>query len=928
MPRTPFRKPRPVFSEAELTASALPDSPIDCAALTAHLASLGDDRAAALTILKSTLQNALEQVQGAFTQARLGGLETARHICAVHDDLVRAIWTYATEQLHPNPNPTPSEIISLCAVGGYGRGEMAPFSDLDLLFLTSDKKTGAYVEKVTECILYFLWDLGLKVGHAVRTPDQCVALAKTDQTILTSLLDTRYLAGDPALTGDLIHRFRAFVMKSSNRSYIADKLAERDARHSAQGNSRYQIEPNIKEGKGGLRDLHVLYWIATFLDNLDGEVEDANSGERYVKLGLFDETAAQRFERASDFLWRARLNLHYTAGRAHEKLSFDYQVKLAPLMGHRVEHVEIAVERFMREYFLNAREVGALTRIACARLEAQNAIRLPAGLDALLPNSKKNMRNKSFILDHGRLMFRDPLTIKDRPAQIMELFEIAGRRNLDIHPDALQAIDYRRNLIDTDFRRDPNISKIFQKILLGAKVPGATLKIMNEAGVLGRYLLEFGGIVARTQFNMFHAYTVDEHTLQLVTHYNDIEEGIFAREHPVSTEVAKHQTDEERLTLYLACLLHDTGKGQGDQCIEGAKLARRACRRLGMSQKITDDVAWLVRRHLDMSETAQRRDLSDPDTIRRFSDLVGTESRLDLLTLLTVVDIRSVGPGVWNDWKGTLLRELYVGAKAELDGREDLPPSARAASLREQLLERLPGDMAARIGDRIRDLPDNYWARGDMEDFLRHARFFDQAVEASQSTRVGSRIDRARDITELWVLTRDREGLFADLTLAIAASAAQVKGAHLSTSATGQVFNIFYIQNADSLAFGRDSAARLAKLRESATAAAMGQTDTLHSPGVMYSRRAKAIPIRPAVRVLEDLGQGCIIEIEGRDRPGLLHALARVLHAHELPVQSAHIEVAGPQVFDVFYVGACPMPGGGLEADLLRALEPRKVEAA
>jgi len=918
-----FRKPQ----LDDLPIIDLPDSPIDVDALTSALAECGQDRPAAVTHLKSVLEVGLTDVQEVFTQARLGGLETARHICAVHDDIVKAIWSYATQQLHPNPNPTPSEVLSLCAVGGYGRGEMAPFSDLDLLFLTRDKKTSSYVEQVTECVLYLLWDLGLKVGHAVRTPDQCVALAKTDQTILTSLLDTRHIAGEAVLTGDLIHRFRAFVMKSSNRNYIAEKLAERDARHDAQGNSRYQIEPNIKEGKGGLRDLHVLYWIATFLDNLDGEVE-ANRGERYVKLDLFDEAAAQRFERASDFLWRARLNLHYAAGRAHENLTFDYQVKLAPLMGHNVEAVEIAVERFMREYFLNARDVGALTRIACARLEARNAIRLPAGLDKLLPNSKKNMRNKSFVLHKGRLDFRDPLTIKDRPAQIMELFEIAGRRNLDIHPDALQAIDFRRNLIDTNFRRDPNISKIFQTLLLGAEVPGAVLKVMNDAGVLGRYLLEFGGIVARTQFNMHHAYTVDEHTLQLVSHYNDIEKETFAREHPVSTDIAKAQTDDERLTLYLACLLHDTGKGQGDQCIEGAKLARRACRRLGMSQKITDDVAWLVRRHLDMSETAQRRDISDPETIKRFSDLVGTESRLDMLTLLTVVDIRSVGPGVWNDWKGTLLRNLYFSTKAELDGRDELPPSARADSLREQLLERLPGDMAERVGARICDLPNSYWARGDMENFLRHARFFDKAVEASQTTRVGTRIDRPRDITELWVLTRDREGLFADLTLAIASSAAQVKGAHLSTSETGQVFNVFYLQNADGLAFGRDSAARLAKLRETATAAALGHTDNLHSPGVMSSRRAKAIPIRPKVSILEDLGRGCIIEIEGRDRPGLLHALARVLHTHDLPVQSAHIEVAGPLAIDVFYVGACPMPGAGLKEDLLAALAPRKAEAA
>ena len=895
---------------------------IDRAELAAGLADAHPSRADVQTRLRDTLDLALGEVRLKFTRARLGGLEAARAIADVHDDILAALWSHATEVAHPNPNPTPSERLALCAVGGYGRGEMAPFSDVDILFLTADGKTSPYVEQVTEWVLYMLWDLGLKVGHSVRTPEQCVSLAKTDQTILTSLLDTAHLAGDAELSRDLLARLRSFTAKSSNRAYIAHKLEERDARHAREGDSRYQIEPNIKEGKGGLRDLHVLYWIATFLDSMDGEMEDANSGERYVALGLFDDRAAKRFARASDFLWRARIHLHYQAGRAQELLSFDYQIKLAREMGYASGEIEEAVERFMREYFTNARDVGALTRIACAQLEERNALKIPLGLDVLLPRNVKNMRNKSFVLRKGRLDFRDPLTIRERPAQIMELFEISGRRNLDIHPDALQAIDYRCNLIDNGFRRDPYISEVFQKILLGATVPGATLKVMNEAGVLGRYLLEFGGIVARTQFNMHHAYTVDEHTLKLVTFFDDIEQGLFAKEHPYSTRIVNDLTESQRLTLYLACLLHDTGKGVGDQCVEGARLARRACRRLGVAKEVTDDVAWLVRSHLDMSETAQRRDPSDPATVSAFARRVGSQARLDMLTLLTVVDIRAVGPGVWNDWKGTLLRELYTNTAHYLEGRSDLAPSAKAQSLRVQLLDRLPGDMEPRIRPLIEELPDSYWAGGDMEDFMRHARFFDNALEDGATTRVQTRRDRTRDITELWVLTEDREGLFADLTLAIAANAAQIIGARLNTSAGGRVFNVFYLQNADGLAFGRDSEHRLERLRVAARAAALGDTSGLRSPGVMRSRRAAAIPIRPQVRVIENEADGCIIEIEGRDRPGLLHALARVLHAHELPVLSAHVEVAGPQAVDVFYTSACPLPGAGLEDDLLDALEP------
>jgi len=895
---------------------------IDLDALTESLTDAHPSRERVLATLRDTLDLALADTRLKFQNGRLGGLEAAARISDVHDCILRAIWHYTVTQRFPNPNPSQSELLTLCAVGGYGRGEMAPFSDLDLLFLTSDKKTSSHVEQVTEHILYILWDLGLTVGHSVRTSAQCIALAKEDQTILTALLDLRYLAGDSAQSTELRKRLQTFTRKSSNRAYIATKLEERDTRHAREGNSRYQIEPNIKEGKGGLRDLHVLYWIATFLDQIDGVLEDANSGERYVSLGLFDTASAQRFSRASDFLWRARIHLHYLAGRAQESLSFDFQTQICRKMGYASGPVEEAVERFMREYFTNAREVGALTRIACAKLEAQNALRLPAGLDALLPNSKKNMRNKSFQLDHGRLTFRDPMSIKARPAQIMELFEIAGRRNLDIHPDAIQAITFRINLIDNAFRRDPEISAKFQQLLIGAVVPGATLKVMNEAGVLGRYLLEFGGIVARTQFNMHHAYTVDEHTLMLVTYFNDIEQDVFVREHPAATEIAKRLTPDDRLTLYLACLLHDTGKGVGDQCVEGARLARRACRRLGVSKAVTNDVAWLVRRHLDLSETAQRRDLSDPDTIRGFAELMGSQRRLDLLTLLTVVDIRAVAPGIWNDWKGTLLRQLYQSTSAYLEGHTDLDTGARASSLREQLLERLPGIMGARVTDLVTDLPDSYWQNGTMESFVRHARFFDAALQAGQATRIHTRLDRSRDITELWVLTRDRDGLFADLTLAIAASGAQVTGAYLATSPTGRVFNIFYLQNADNLAFGRDSDSRLQRLRQSAHSAATGDISGLESPGVMRSRRARAIPVRPRVDVITGPNGGCIIEIEGRDRPGLLHAIARVLHAHALPVTSAHIEVAGQIAIDAFYTTACPLPDAGLGSDLTHALEP------
>ncbi|MGB6228779.1 MAG: [protein-PII] uridylyltransferase, partial [Litorimonas sp.] len=739
----------------------------------------GMDRAAVLAVLRDRLDGAMDHAREMFRRGRLDGLETARMIAAIHDAVVTAIWDHALDHEVQADNPTESERVALCAVGGYGRAEMAPFSDLDLLFLSNDKKTAPHVERLTEYVLYMLWDLGLKVGHAVRTVDQSIRLAKEDQTILTALLDLRFLAGDEALADALYTRFRRDVTKGSGRAYIAGKLSERDERHAREGNSRYVIEPNIKEGKGGLRDLHVLYWIARFLDS-DGQLVDPQASDDYVGMGLFDAAAAQRFQRAADFLWRARHNLHWMSGRATESLSFDRQVELCRLMGHASGPVEVAVERFMREYFTNAKQVGALTRIACAKLEESRAIKIP-NLFALMPGSRRDLKNPNLKLTTGRLNFRDPLQIKSDPSVILQLFETAGRRNVDIHPDAMSAIDFRRNLIDADFRRDPAHAELFLRMLDTAKAPAATLRLMNEAGVLGRYLPEFGGIVARTQFNMHHAYTVDEHTLRLVDAADDLIKGRHADDMPLPSQVAADLSKEERRILMLACLLHDTGKGHGDQCIEGALLSRRACRRMGQPKEVEDTVAWLVRSHLAMSETAQRRDISDPETVAEFARLVGNPSRLKLLYVLTVVDIRSVGPGVWNDWKAMLLRTLYGAALDYLDGHAELDRPARAATLEEQLLDRLPADMAKRVEPVLSRLDDGYWLSFDMADLARHARFIDKIADVAPDRTdpamtetdgeppapvfgVRTRVAPRYDATELWVMCRDRHGLFADLT--------------------------------------------------------------------------------------------------------------------------------------------------------------------
>jgi len=903
-PQKPKKKKIPDRQTAPTTGFSLDK-------LSAELDALGKKggsklRAQALSHLKSHLATSKNFARERFERGRLDGLETARVIAAVHDDIVKALWIFTTHHIVAPENPEDVERIALCAVGGYGRGEMAPESDLDLLFLTTEKTVSDYTKALTEYVLYMLWDLGLKVGHASRTVDQCLKLAKEDQTILTSLLDVRHLSGDEDLSETLYRQFRKTITRGKGRAYISEKLAERDNRHAQEGNSRYVIEPNIKEGKGGLRDLHVLYWITRFVDR-DGKISDPQRAMDYTRMGLFDARAAVRFRRAADFLWRTRHHLHWAAGRPTEQLSFDMQVRLAPKMGHAVKEVEVAVERFMREYFTNAREVGALTRIACAKLEAEKSIRLPKSLDALLPGSRRNLKNTDFIIDHGRLNFSDPMTIREKPSQILQLFETAGRRNIDIHPDAFSAIDFRRNLIDQDFRRDPEHSEIFQKTLLNAKAPYATLKTMNEAGVLGRYLSEFGGIVARTQFNMHHAYTVDEHTLRLIDNYDNLAKGRLEEDIPMATKIAAEFNKTQRLTMMLACLLHDTGKGKGDQCIEGAQLAHKACRRLGIPQDITDDVAWLVRRHLDMSETAQRRDISDPETIENFAKLMGSKRRLDLLLVLTVSDIRAVGPGIWNDWKASLLRSLYIATEQYLEGHTDLAPSSKIASRKEQLLERLSQDKIEIIAPITKALPDGYLLGFSMAKMAMHAQFFETLLKSGHDpktdTATKTYVNPRRNVTELWVVTRNRTGLFRDLSLAITASGASITGARLNTGEDGLVMDVFYLLGPDGEAFGAKSPHLLEALRATARHAARGQTSKLVVPKSRKSRRAGAIPVRPRVRFPKtERADTCIIEVQGRDRAGLLYELSAFLTAAGFDISTAHIEVVGAMAVDVFYI--------------------------
>lgn len=899
---------------------------IDGAALRVELTALAQGagagaRAGVLALLGGALARGRAEARRRLGDGE-GGVETARLLSRVTDEVLGALYDFVTTHVVRARNPTVGERFAVVAIGGYGRGELAPSSDLDLLFLRAYKST-PFSESATEYILYALWDLGLKVGHSSRSLNESLGFAKANHSFQTALLDQRLLVGDARLARELAVRFRREVTAPSHAAFIAEKLAERDARHQRAGGSRFMVEPNIKEGKGGLRDLHTLFWLAKHRYGFE-RLSD------YVSADVFTANELRRCRRALDFLWKVRCHLHFLAGRAEERLTFDVQPEIARFMRYQARDGQSAVERFMRHYFLVAREVGALTRVLCAKLEADQAKRAPLGLKRLFPEPQRKIAlvDREFRVEGGRLALASAKTLDD-PANLLRLFQVADANDLDIHPAALGETARRAKDIDAAVRHDASARAAFLDVAASPHQPAAALRLMNEAGVLGRFVPEFGRIVARMQFNMYHHFTVDEHTLRAIGVISEIEKGAHAARHPLATRIFPKIIN--RRALYLAMLLHDTGKGEGDQQVEGEKAARAACERLGLDNEETDLVGWLVRHHLLMSDVAQKRDIADPRTIAQFAESVGSLERLRLLLVLTVADIRAVGPEVWNDWKGQLLRDLYRLTEAILrGGRSDeqgvrLRLSSVAAETRAAVCDELGVEAPTDWRD---GLEDGYWLSHDGEALRWHAREMLLAGAAPPSPHVAARVLDAKGVTEILLYCPDRPGLFASLAAAISASGGDIAGARVHTTRAGAAFDIFSVQTSGGEPFGRDRPRNLAALQKRMAAAAM--TDHAPPPPAPISRRNAAFAVEPWVRFDNEAARkATIIEASGRDRQGLLADLARVIADAGLSISSAHIQSQGARASDVFYV---QYEGGPLEdeakRDMLRAKLVQTLSAA
>jgi [protein-PII] uridylyltransferase len=619
--------------------------------------------------------------------------------------------------LAPVDNPSSGERLSVVAVGGYGRGTMAPGSDVDLLFLMPHRKN-AWAETVIEHVLYALWDSEMKVGHAVRTVEDCLRLARRDLTIRTAILDARRVCGDEALFEELKTRFDLEVVKGSGPEFIEAKLAERDARHARAGESRYVVEPNVKDGKGGLRDLQTLFWIGKYFYRVE-------SGTELVAAGVYDRSEYRTFRRCEDFLWAVRCHLHFMTGRAEERLTFELQREMAVRLGYTPHPGAREVERFMKHYFLVAKEVGDLTRIFCSALEVRHVkrARVLSGVMQRLRRRKSGPLAESadFVVEAGRLNVADERAFARHPVNLIRLFYLADKYNLPFHPEALKLARRSLKLIDPRLRDDEEANALFMTILTGANDPETVLRRMNEAGVLGRFIPDFGKIVSLVQFNMYHHYTVDEHLIRSIGLLSAIEHGRLAEDHPLANEII--HTIKSREALYLAVFLHDIAKGRPeDHSIAGARIARRLARRFGFSPADTDTVVWLVEHHLRMSRIAQSRDLSDRKTIEDFAATVQSLERLKLLLILTVADIRAVGPGVWNGWKGQLLRTLYYETEPVLaGGHSQVHRQVRVAEAQAELRQALADWPQAEFDALCARHYPAYWLRTDLDRLLDEA---------------------------------------------------------------------------------------------------------------------------------------------------------------------------------------------------------------
>ncbi|HEY9100698.1 [protein-PII] uridylyltransferase [Chitinimonas sp.] len=798
--------------------------------------------------------------------------------------------------------------VALIAVGGYGRGQLFPCSDIDLLMLLPEDSSQATLDKLQD-LIGLLWDLGLEVGHSVRTIAECIEEAGKDITVQTTLLETRLLAGSTAAYAELV---RTVFARLDPRTFFEAKLLEQQQRHERYQGSVNKLEPNVKEAPGGLRDLHLILWLAQACKLA------CDWGELH-KAGVLTGQELRKLKRAEKMLWSFRIALHLTAGRREDRILFDYQNALAKRFGYADTDANRASEQLMAVYYLSARIVAQLQPLIIQAIRRKLYGRAQLEVRQL---------NERFVARGHLLEIARPDVYEQTPSAILETFLVMQQHPelTAIGADTLRALWHARPRINAAFRRDPVNKALFMEIV---RQPWGTTRVMrrmNQYGVLGRYIPAFGKIVGRMQHDLFHVYTVDEHILMVLRNLRRFATPAFNHEYPTCSQLI--EAFERPEVLYLAALFHDIGKGRGGDHSQLGKVdAREFCEAHGLADEDTDMVAWLVEHHLTMSSVAQKQDVYDPDTVAEFARIVKDERHLTALYLLTVADIRGTSPKVWNGWKAKLLEDLFRATRRYLTGE--------TLNATDALDERRSEAASLMRRHGLRDdahLP--FWKTLDAVYFLRH-----DAPEIAWHGRVlWGRYDkdeivvRARPVEQdeglqVLVYCPDRPDLFARICAFFERAGYSIFDAKIYTTLRGYALDSFYVDIAD----GRDTDYRdLVGYIEYELAQLIARNEPLPPPlSGRLSRVLKHFPLPPQVLIRQDDKQKLhILSLVAGDQPGLLSRIARVLSTHGIGIHSAKIMTLGERAEDTFTISgaalADPKSLVRLEADLMETLRVQR----
>ena len=843
--------------------------------------------------LKKQLFESKQKIKKEFLRNSDGSLNVGLNVILI-DSMLREI--LSNTHLHFFGNKDYK--LSIIAVGGYGRGELAPHSDLDLLFLIPNNLNNAEIkniESLIQFILYLLWDLGYTVGHSTRTIIDCIEKSKIDLTISTSLLEKRFITGNEQNFDLLKSKFNSFITKTKTLNFVEAKLEESDLRHKKFGGSRYVVEPNVKDGKGGLRDLHTLIWISKFAYKVD-------SIFKLIKMGALSKNEALAFAEAQRFLLSVRCHLHYRAKREDDRLAMDAQLEIAKSMNFKNTITHKDVERFMKRYFLATKTVGNLTRIFCAAIETE--FNKPLRLNFLSFKISENV--DPFSIELGRLYVQDRKILTENPVNIIKLFFISHKKNIDIHPKTLRLITSLTRLINSEVRHDFNANQMFLDILTSERDSTRTLRVMNESNILGKFIPEFQKIVCLMQFDMYHSYTVDEHTIFTISNLHSLKNGKFKNFAPLASKVILEIGSCK--CLFVAMLLHDIAKGKkGDHSVNGSIIASTVCPRLGLSKDETETIKWLVLHHLLLSKTAFRYELGDPKIIKDFANTVKTVERLKLLLVLTVADIKGVGPEIWNDWKGSLISDLYAKSLDVLQRKNDTKNTTENVETTKGLFKGYlikNGINNEVVEQYCNNYYKNYWKIFNLQTVINHFYIFKKMLDNNKKFKIYVSDESDLQATELIVIAPDHHGLFSLISGLVAASGYDVVSAKIITRSDGYALDTFFIQNKKKKPIVEDYLRK--KLVETITLGLEGNYNIEKALNTKWEEvPARFRAVKAPKRIIVDNKTSekfTILDVKCKNAPGVLYKITKTLTSLGIQINTATVSTYGDRVVDIFYI--------------------------